>query len=426
MKVLIVGQGAREHALAWKLKKSPSVKKIYVAPGNAGIQEMAETVPISVSDLDALSNFALDKSVDLTVIGPEIPLSMGIVDVFRSKKLRIFGPSMKASKIESSKVFAKQLLKKCNIPMALFGIFEKPEEAVGFVSNQRGPLVVKADGLAAGKGVLICKNKIEAVRAINLMLVNKVFGNAGRRIIIEEFLEGKEASLFSLTDGKNVIMLTTVRDYKRLLDNDLGPNTGGMGAYSPIIGLDRELVDRALDTIMIPVIKALNNEGCPYTGVLYAGLMVNEGNLKVLEFNCRFGDPETQTLVRCFNNDLFDYLWGCTYEGGLLNLKPPSYLGTSMCIVLADGGYPENVKPGKPIQGLDKARDIDGVALFHAATAKKDGNIITDGGRIMSVSSHGKNYVEARNKAYNAAKRIYFSGIYMRSDIGREAIFNNL
>ncbi|AEH45082.1 phosphoribosylamine/glycine ligase [Thermodesulfatator indicus DSM 15286] len=421
MKVLVLGSGGREHALCWKLAQSPLVTKVYCAPGNAGIAEEAECVPISVNDFQALADFAQKENIDFTIVGPEDPLAKGIVDFFEKKGLKIFGPSAKAAQIEGSKVFAKEIMAKYGIPTASFEVFDDPQEALAYVEKKGAPIVVKADGLAAGKGVIVCSTLEDAREAIHKIMVEKAFGEAGNRVVIEECLFGEEASFMILTDGKTLLVLPSSQDHKPLLDGDKGPNTGGMGAYSPAPVVTPELEEKIMKTIMEPLIKGLAEEGIPYKGVLYAGLMIVEGNPYVLEFNCRFGDPECQPLMMRIKSDLAEIIMAAL-EGNLAEKKLELREEAAVCVVMASKGYPGKYEKGKVIKGLEEAAKIPGVKVFHAGTAKKGGQFVTNGGRVLGVTALGKDIPYAIDKAYEAVEKISWEGVHFRRDIGRKAI----
>jgi len=422
LKTLIIGGGGREDALAWKLSKSPQVNKIYIAPGNAGTSRYGENVDISPDDINGLKEFAQNKGVDLTVVGPELPLTLGIVDTFRAAKLNIFGPTKEAAAIEGSKAFCKDILKRAGIPTADYEVFHNAEDALLYLETAALPLVVKADGLAAGKGVIICRTRPEAATAVTLIMSEKAFGEAGKNIIIEEFLEGEEASYLAITDGERVVALAPAQDHKAIFDGDRGPNTGGMGAYSPAPIITPELEEVILDSIIKPLIKAMDDAGKRYTGVLYAGLMVSkDGGLKVLEFNCRFGDPETQPILARLEDDLFEILLGSA-TGRLTKTKLRWSNKHSLCVVMASGGYPGGYKKGLPISGLEAAQKMEDVIVFHAGTRQAHGQVVTSGGRVLGVTGLGRDIKEARRVTYEAVKVIGFEGAYYRKDIAMKAL----
>ncbi|HIE33309.1 MAG TPA: phosphoribosylamine--glycine ligase [Thermodesulfobacteriaceae bacterium] len=423
MKILVIGGGGREHALSWKLAQSPQVERVFCAPGNAGIaeEEKCECVPLSPLDFEALAQFAREKGVDLTVVGPEDPLARGLADYFREKGLRVFGPSAKAAQIEASKVFTKELLARYGIPTAAFEVFDDPEAAKRYVEKKGAPIVVKADGLCAGKGVVVCRTVEEALQAIDRIMVEKVFGEAGKRVIIEECLFGEEASFMVITDGETVLPLPTSQDHKPLLDGDQGPNTGGMGAYSPAPVVTPELAETIMETIMRPTIEALAKEGAPYFGVLYGGLMISEGKPYVLEFNCRFGDPEAQPVLMRLESDLVE-LMEAAFSGKLSEIEIRLRPGAAVCVVMASQGYPGKYEKGKVITGLEKTAQMMGVKVFHAGTAKKDGQIVTAGGRVLGVTAIAPDIPSAIKRAYEAVEKIHFEGAHFRRDIGSKAL----
>ena len=417
MKVLVVGSGGREHALAWKISQSDKVKKIYAAPGNAGISKIATCIPIKADDIASLLSFARQESIDLTVVGPEAPLAAGIGDAFREAGLTIFGPSKSAAQIESSKIFAKKMMDKYGIPTGEAHIFDNPRDAIGFVKDRDYPVVIKADGLAAGKGVVVVSSPEEARDAIRKMMIDRVFGQAGERILIEEFLEGEEASFLALTDGRNVLSLPLARDYKRVYDGDRGPNTGGMGSYSPVPSISDDTYRKIETQIIIPIIEALNAEGYPYEGVIYAGLMITEDGPKVLEFNCRFGDPETQPLLMRMNTDLIEII-EVIIRRKLDKIRSGWSEKAATCVVLASGGYPGKYEKGKVITGLDEVEGMEDIEVFHAGTAIADGKVVTAGGRVLGVTALGSDIRDAALKAYKAIEKIHFEGMHYRKDIG--------
>ncbi len=421
MKVLVIGSGGREHALVWKIAQSPKVKKIFCAPGNAGISELATCVPIFADNIDELLAFAQKEKIGLTVVGPEDPLSKGIVDIFESKGLRIFGASGSAARIESSKTFAKELMQKYNIPTAKGETFTSVSKAQTYVRKIGAPIVVKADGLAAGKGVIVCANEKEALAALDQIMVKKEFGNAGSQVVIEECLTGEEASFLAFTDGKTVLPLPSSQDHKPVFDNDKGPNTGGMGAYSPAPVVDAYLHKRIMQEIMIPTVKAMAAEGHPYKGVLYAGLMIDKDKIRVLEFNGRFGDPEAQPLLMRLHSDIVPVM-EAIIDGTLDRCKLEIDPRSTVCVVMASGGYPKSYKKGLPIAGLDKVKRMKDVVAFHAGTAMKDNQIIATGGRVLGVTALGDNVEKAIKKAYQAVEKITWPQVHYRSDIGQKAL----
>ena len=420
MKILVVGSGGREHALTWKISQSAMVDKIYCAPGNAGTAQYAETVSIKADDIEALALFARENAIDLTVVGPEVPLSMGIVDHFNTMGLKVFGPDKKAAQLEASKMFAKNLMLKYNIPTAAGRSFTDIDKAKNYVKQLGAPLVVKADGLAAGKGVFVCKTEEEANKALDSLINEDLFGDAGSMVVVEECLEGEEASFIALTDGKTVLALPSSQDHKRVFDNDEGPNTGGMGAYSPAPVLDFMLRQRAMDEIMIPAVKAMAAEGCLFKGVLYAGLMIHGEKIKVLEFNARFGDPETQPILMRLKNDLVPLMEACV-DGGLekhtVDIDPRS----TLCVVMAAKGYPGSYSKGDIITGFEDAETPD-TKVFHAGTSLNGKDIVAAGGRVLGVTSLGSSVHEAKQRAYEACGKIKWNSGFYRKDIGDKAI----
>jgi len=421
MKILVVGGGGREHALVWKIVQSPKVSKVYCAPGNAGISEQATLVPIQANDLNGLLEFALKEKIDLTVVGPEDPLTRGIVDLFESKGLLVFGANKKAAEIEGSKAFAKEMMKKYRIPTGFYEIFDNRDEAVRYIRNQGAPIVVKADGLAAGKGVIVCKTVEEAIHSVDQIMVEKMFGNAGNRVVVEEYLVGEEASYIAFTDGKTILPLASSQDHKAILDGDQGPNTGGMGAYSPAPVVTDEVHEKIIEKILRPIIYGMGEEGRPYQGVLYAGLMIHEGHPKVLEFNARFGDPETQPALMRMKGDIVPILEACM-QGTLSRHKIEWDNRAAVCVVLASQGYPGDYEKGKIIEGLKEVSQMEKVFVFHAGTILKDGQVITNGGRVLGVTGLGEDISRAIESTYQAVKKISWEGVYYRTDIGQKAL----
>lgn len=420
MKILLIGSGGREHALAWKLSQSPLVEKLYIAPGNPGTSSVGENCVIPAEDIEGLKAFAIDKRIDLTVVGPELPLTLGIVDLFQEAGLKIFGPTKIAAEIESSKVFAKAIMKRHKIPTAFSKTFDNMAAAVDYAETHAPPYVVKADGLAAGKGVIICRSVDEAREAINLIMKKKAFGSAGKSIIIEEFLLGEEASFLALSDGKTVVPLAPAQDHKTVFDNDKGPNTGGMGAYSPAPVITPALEKEIMETVMKPVVAAMEKEGRPYKGVLYAGIMITDGKPSVLEFNARFGDPETQPTMMRLETDLAQLLLA-TVEGRLADVEIKWSAKSSVCVVMTSEGYPGTYPISREIRGLDKAADVKDTVVFHAGTTLKDGRVVTSGGRVLGVTSLGSDLKDAITNAYSAVELISFNGSHYRKDIGKKA-----
>ena len=421
MKLLVVGGGGREHALAWKIALSPKVSKVYCAPGNAGISEQATLVPIQANDLSRLLEFALKEKIDLTVVGPEDPLTRGIVDLFESKGLLIFGATKKAAEIEGSKAFAKEMMKKYHIPTAFYEIFDNRNEAVKYIRKQGAPIVVKADGLAAGKGVIVCKTVEEAIHSVDQIMVEKIFGNAGNRVVLEEYLVGEEASYIAFTDGKTILPMASSQDHKPVLDGDQGPNTGGMGAYSPAPVVTDEVHEKIIEKVLRPVIYGMGEEGRPYKGVLYAGLMIHEGHPKVLEFNARFGDPETQPVLMRMKGDIVPILEACM-KGNLFQHKIEWDNRASVCVVMTSKGYPGDYEKGKIIEGLKEVSRMERVFVFHSGTTFKDGKIMTNGGRVLGVAGLGEDIPRAIERAYQAVKKISWDGVHYRTDIGQKAL----
>ena len=421
MNVLIVGSGGREHALVWKLSQSKKVGKIYCAPGNAGIRKLATCIDLSSGDVKGLVRFAEQKKIDLTVVGPEDPLTKGIVDAFEKKGLRIFGPSAAAAELEGSKVFTKDFLKKYNIPSAAYKVFTKRAPARKYIDKIGAPCVVKADGLAAGKGVIICQSRSEAKNAVDLIIKDKAFGEAGNKLVVEEFLRGEEASFIAFTDGKTVLPLPSSQDHKAVFEGDRGPNTGGMGAYSPAPVLTEKLAERVMKEVMIPTLRGMEAEGRPYKGMLYAGLMIDGDRINVLEFNCRFGDPECQPLLMRLRTDLVDIM-EASIDGRLDTIELDIDPRPTVCVVMASGGYPGKYETGKRINGLPQAGKIKDVYVFHAGTEIKDRRTVTSGGRVLGVTAIGRDIKTALEKAYSAVDLIKWQGAYFRRDIGHRAL----
>ena len=414
--VLVIGSGGREHAIGWKLGQSDEVDTVFFAPGNGGT---SNNVPISVDSLDDIVKFASEKDC-FTVVGPEAPLAMGIVDIFNEKGLKIFGPTKDAAQLESSKIWAKKFMKRNNIPTAAFEVFNDATAAKEYVNETEHNVVVKADGLAAGKGVIVCNNKDEAKDAIDMMLVNKKFGDAGTNIIIEDRIDGVEASYIALSDGKRVIPMATSQDHKRVYDGDNGPNTGGMGAYSPTLAIDEVLSQKIQEKIIDKTITSLRNEGITFKGFLYAGIMLNDGEPYVLEYNVRMGDPECQPILMRMNSDLFQYLKACVNDT-LEKMPPISWKNKSaVCVVLASKGYPESYPKGDEISGLDLM--YDDAYVFHAGTKKQNKKIITNGGRVLGVTALGDTLESAIKSAYSVAEKIFWENKYSRTDIGKKGL----
>jgi phosphoribosylamine--glycine ligase len=421
MRVLIVGGGGREHGLAWKLRQSPRVSQLFAAPGNAGIAELAECVDISASEVRRLAEFAAAKAVDLTVVGPELPLTLGIVDEFEGRGLRIFGPTRQAAVLEGSKVYAKRLMRKHKIPTGFFQSFYRAEDAKRYIEDVGAPIVVKADGLAAGKGAIVCATVQEARDTVKRIMEDRVFGDAGSRVVVEEYLAGEEVSFLALTDGETVLPLASAQDHKAAFDDDKGPNTGGMGAYSPAPLVSEALHQKIMSQIMIPTVKAMAAEGRPYRGVLYAGLMIRDGEARVLEFNVRFGDPEAQPLLMRMDGDLLPAL-EAVVDQRLRDVEIRWRPEPAVCVVMAAGGYPGAHDTGKPIAGLPDAAGMSDVMVFHAGTARREGAIVTNGGRVLGVTALGRDIPDAMRRAYGAVEKIRWDGVYYRTDIGRKAV----
>jgi phosphoribosylamine---glycine ligase len=421
MKVLVIGGGGREHALVWKIAQSPKVKKVFCAPGNAGISDLAECVPISAGDLPGLLDFARRRKIDLTVVGPEGPLSEGIVDLFEREGLRIFGASRRAAEIESSKSFAKALLDKYRIPTARGRSFRSLTQAERYLRKLGVPVVVKADGLAAGKGVIVCATEAQALAALKRIMVKREFGEAGDQVVIEECLKGEEASFLAFTDGKTVLPMPSSQDHKAIYDDDRGPNTGGMGAYSPAPVVDRLMHRKIMNEVMLPTVKAMAAEGRPYKGVLYAGLMIDRDQLRVLEFNGRFGDPEAQPLLMRIKSDIVPIMQA-VIDGRLDQCRLEIDDRASVCVVMSSAGYPGSYPKGIPIKGLDAAKKMQDVVVFHAGTKLAKRAVVTDGGRVLGVTALGDTVEDAIVKAYDAVGKIRWEGAYCRRDIGQKAL----
>jgi len=422
MRILVVGSGGREHALVWKIAQSKLVEKIFCAPGNGGITQIAECVDIKAEDISGLLKFAQKEKIDLTVVGPEVALSLGIVDELQKAGLKIFGPNKKAANLEASKVFSKELMEKYNVPTAKFKVFDNPDSAKKYIEKFSAPCVIKADGLAAGKGVIVAKTLDEVKNAINLMMHDKIFGEAGKRIIVEECLEGQEASILVITDSKEVITLASAQDHKRVFDNDQGPNTGGMGAYSPAPIVTTELLKEIMEKIIYRTIDGLVKEGIDYRGVLYAGVMLTKDGPKTLEFNVRFGDPETEAILPRLKSDLVEVMLAAS-EGKLSRVRTLEWDNRAcVCVVCASGGYPGNYTKDKEISGLDEAAKLKDIVVFHAGTKKVGNKIKTCGGRVLAVTGLGTTIKDAINKTYSAVEKINFEGMHYRKDIGKKAL----
>jgi phosphoribosylamine--glycine ligase len=425
MKILVIGGGGREHALAWKLKQSPEVDQMLCAPGNAGTAAIGENVPIKPNDLHALVRFAKENRVDLTVVGPDDPLAAGVVDLFRAQKLRIFGPNKSAARIESSKIFAKELMRAQKIPTAEANTFSDSNKAFQYCEQLKFPVVIKADGLALGKGVIIARDAATARSTIDAMMNEGRFGDAGRYIVIEEFLRGSECSVHALVDGKNYRLLESARDHKRVFDGDLGPNTGGMGAFSPANNWSAELEDQLDKQIMRPLLRGLLEQGITFRGLLYPGLIISAAGARVLEFNCRFGDPETQAILPRMKSDLLPLL-EATIDGQIDNCTIEWDTRAGVTVVLASGGYPDKYETGKAISGLDEVEKFDDVHIFHAGTRRTNGGIVTSGGRVLAVTALGSTIEAARARVYEAVSYIRFENCHYRRDIALAAVTDKI
>jgi phosphoribosylamine---glycine ligase len=423
MKILIVGSGGREHTLAWKFAGSDLVSEVLAAPGSVGItaEPKCRSVSVSSEDIQGLKDLALKEGVDLTVVGPEAPLVAGLVDEFQKSGLRVFGPTAAAAQLEGSKVFTKRLMRKYGIPSADFEVFDDRAAACRYVANVTLPVVVKADGLAAGKGVFVCSQRDEALQAIHAIMEERVFGAAGDLVVVEECLEGEEASFIAFTDGKDVIPLASSQDHKAVFDHDRGPNTGGMGAYSPAPVVTAQVHDLIMSQVMVPTIKALEAEGAPYCGFLYAGLMIKDGVPRVLEFNARMGDPEAQPLLFRMESDAVPLILAAL-EGGLGGKTIQWSPEAAVCVVMASGGYPGSYEKGKPITGIQEAETLEGVKVFHAGTSRSDGQFVTNGGRVLGVTARAMGIGAAIDRAYEAVRKIHWDKVHFRTDIGKKAI----
>ena len=423
MRILLIGGGGREHALAWKLVQSPKVEKLYAAPGNPGMAllQKCECINLNVDDLEGVADYAEEKSIDLTVVGPEAPLVAGLADVFKRRGLPVFGPSKAAAQLEGSKAFSKELMAKYNIPTAFFKICEDIETAKAYVEEKGAPIVVKADGLAAGKGVVVAMTRAEALEAIDEMMGDHKFGAAGARLVLEEYMEGEEASLLAFTDGKTVVPMIAAQDHKRVFDGDEGPNTGGMGTYAPAPVMTDILRLKATELILKPVVEAMAKEGSPYQGCLYAGLMIKGDSVKVVEFNCRFGDPETQVVLPLLDGDLAEIMLACA-TGTLDKAEVAWHDKSAVCVVMASGGYPESYEKGKEITGLAAAEEDKDVVVFHAGTKEAEGKIVTSGGRVLGVTAVDSSIKAARDRAYAAVEKIAFEKNFYRKDIAWRAL----
>jgi phosphoribosylamine--glycine ligase len=428
MKILVIGAGGREHALVWKIRQSPLVTELYCAPGNAGIAQLATVVPVKTSDLDGLLEFARTRAIDFTVVGPEQPLADGIVDLFEANGLKIFGPTKAAARLEGSKAFAKMFMKNHGIPTAEFRVFSESEryDAERYINEIPAPMVLKADGLAAGKGVTVCETKEMALEVLTTMMDTKLFGEAGRSVVIEECLVGEEASVFAIADGKEFVTLAPAQDHKRIFDNDLGRNTGGMGAYAPTPVVTDRVLERVRREIIRPTLLGMANDGHPYRGCLYVGIMITETGPKVIEYNCRFGDPETQVVLPLIDGDVVPLLIGAA-RGGTMPREVPPKPFAAVCVVVAAGGYPDRYETGKQIFGLQEAEEEENVMVFHGGTKEQHGAVVSAGGRVLGVTALGalddlEGTVDA---AYRAVEKITFDGMYYRSDIGKKGILRS-
>lgn len=419
MKVLVVGSGGREHAIVWRFKKNTAIEKIYCAPGNAGIGLDAECVPIGAMEFDKLVDFAKSEKIDFTIIGMDDPLVGGVVDAFEKEGLRVFGPRKNAAIIEGSKAFSKDLMKKYGIPTAKYESFTDYEEAKKYLDNQEMPIVIKADGLALGKGVLICMTREEAESGLKEIMLDKKFGSAGNAVVIEEFLQGPEVSVLSFCDGKTVVPMVSAQDHKRALDGDKGLNTGGMGTFSPSVFYTEEMNEECMKTIFQPTVDAMAKEGRPFVGILYFGLMLTKDGMKVIEYNARFGDPETQVILPRLKTDLLEIMEACV-DGKLADMNIEWYDNAAVCVVLASGGYPVAYEKGFEIKGLDEIAKRDDIVVFHAGTAEKDGKLVTNGGRVLGITGIGKDINEAIKIAYEGVEIVDFEKKHFRTDIGRK------
>jgi phosphoribosylamine--glycine ligase len=421
MRVLVVGGGGREHALVWKIAQSPRVTQVYCAPGNAGTDGLAINVPIDAEDVDGLLGFAVENEIGLTVVGPEAALVLGIVDRFKEKGLRVFGPSKEAAQLEGSKVYSKEAMTRFGVPTAAYGEFTDPDAAKAYIHEQGAPIVVKADGLAAGKGVIVAETVQEACVAVDQIMVQRHFGDSGDVVVVEECLVGEEASFLAFCDGKNVLPMASSQDHKPIFDGDKGPNTGGMGAYSPAPVVTEAIFDDAMQNVMRPMVEGMAAEGNPYVGILYAGLMIDKGQIKVLEFNCRFGDPECQPIVMRMKGDLVDVL-EAGIDGKLDQVTLEWDNRATVCVVMASAGYPAEYPKGIEIKGLDDAAKLDDVMVFHAGTKMDGANVVTSGGRVLGVTALGDDVATAIDTAYKAVNYIQWPNVQFRTDIGKKAL----
>lgn len=420
-KILIIGGGGREHALAWKLSQSPKVGKIFVAPGNAGTAQLGTNIDIQATDVQALVGWAEKNKIDFTVVGPEDPLALGVVDIFQKRKLKIWGPKKAAAQIESSKIFAKDLMQKAGIPTARFQTFSNFNHALKYLESVGAPIVIKASGLALGKGVTVCKTINDAKKALKEAMVDKVFGDSGNDVVIEEFLEGQEFSIHAFCDGKNFKLLPSAQDHKQIFDDNRGPNTGGIGTVAPVPWVNQNILDTVAKTVVAPILKILKKEAVPFVGLLFPGMIMTKDGPKVIEFNSRFGGPECESLMRLLKTDLFGIL-NASVEGKLDQIKIEWHKKFACCIVLASGGYPGNYEKGKTITGIDKAEALDDIIVFHAGTMILGSIIVTNGGRVLGVTATADDLQTALTKAYAAIKLINFQGMHYRTDIGKKSL----
>ena len=419
MKVAVIGSGGREHALAWKLAQSPSVEKLYAIPGSAAMADIADCVDIRLGDLEKIADYCVGEGVDMLVVGPEVPLTEGLADICQAKGLAVFGPNKAAAQMEGSKAFAKDIMKKYGVPTAAYATFTDEEAAKAYIHEQGAPIVIKADGLAAGKGVVVAQTEEEAIDAVNAMMEDHIFGESGGRIVVEECMVGEEASLLAFVDGKTIVPLISAQDHKRIFDNDEGPNTGGMGAYAPAPVMTPAMVKEVEEKILRPVVDGLRQEGITYQGCLYAGLMITADGPKVVEFNCRFGDPETQAVLPLLKGDLAQIMYACT-QGTLTKDMVGWKQASSCCVIMASAGYPASSHKGDVICGLNDLDDA--VMVFHSGTAKKEGNYVTNGGRVLGVTAVAPTLKDAIAEAYRNVRAIHFDGQQVRSDIGAKGL----
>ncbi len=418
MNILVIGAGGREHAICWKLAQSKNVDKLYCAPGNAGIASVAQCVEIKVEDIEGLKWFAVENAIDLAIIGPEIPLTLGVSDALKVAGIKVFGPDAYAAQLEGSKVFAKEFMVEMGIPTADYKVFEDYTAAASYLNEIGYPAVIKADGLAAGKGVCVAGDKKEAQLFLRQVMVDRVFGSSGDRVLVEKCLTGEEASILAITDGKDIIVLTPAQDHKRAFDNDEGPNTGGMGAYSPVSTVPAEIIPEIVEKTLRPAVEGMAKRGHPFVGVLYAGLMLTADGPKVLEYNVRFGDPEAQAVIPLIEGDLAEICLAAA-DGHLAEAKCDPAIRAAMCVVMVSGGYPGPYRKGMPIHGLADAGSMEDVVVFHAGTAFDNGTIVASGGRVLGVTALGDTLRDARNKAYEAVSKICWDTVYFRRDIGK-------